>query len=264
LGTPFSLFTNGTTPRGLFADAYQPRTPVTGAASAVDTSSATLSGSVNPDGASVNTSFQFGTTTAYGDSTAPQKTGPDNAVDQFSAQLTGLPAGTTIHYRAVATSDFGTFVGADQTLTTTTASPPPPPPPAPPGQGRASVGHAHVSGNTARVPVTCTGAIGATCQLVLRLTVTEQLRGRKLIAFTAGKQRTRRQVLVVGTTTLTLNAGTAHTISISLNRAGRTLLAAHRHLKATLRVSQATPGRPLKTVSTQTVVFTARHHRLFH
>ena len=63
-------------------------------------------------------SFQFGTTTAYGQSTEAQTTAPNNAATPFTAQLTGLPAGTTIHYRAVAVSDFGTFVGADQTLTT--------------------------------------------------------------------------------------------------------------------------------------------------
>ena len=67
-------------------------------------------------------SFQFGTTTAYGQTTAPQKTGPDNAADSFSALLTGLAPGTTIHYRAVATSDFGTFLGADQQFTTATQS----------------------------------------------------------------------------------------------------------------------------------------------
>jgi len=50
-GTPFFLFTNGTSPRSLFADAYQPDTPVTGAASAISTSGATMSGSVNPEGA---------------------------------------------------------------------------------------------------------------------------------------------------------------------------------------------------------------------
>ena len=118
VGTPFFLFTNGTSPRGLFADAYQPETPMTRAASAITSSSATVSGKVNPDGASVKVSFQFGTTTAYGQVTPDQKTGPDNTVDRFSAQLTALPAGTTIHYRAVAKSDFGTVLGADRTLKT--------------------------------------------------------------------------------------------------------------------------------------------------
>ncbi len=121
-GTPFFLSTNGTSPRSLFADAYAPDTPVTGAATAVTTSSATLSGSVNPEGAGVAVSFQFGTTTAYGQSTAAQKLGPDNAVDGFTAALAGLPPATLIHYRAVAISDFGTFAGADQTLTTADAA----------------------------------------------------------------------------------------------------------------------------------------------
>jgi hypothetical protein len=55
---------------------------------------------------------------------AVQTLAPANAPTPFTAQLTVLPAGTTIHYRAVAMSDFGTFVGADQSLT---MSPTPPP-----------------------------------------------------------------------------------------------------------------------------------------
>ena len=77
VGTPFFLFTNGTSPLNLFADAYQPDTPATGGASDITTSSATVSGSVTTNGAAVNVSFQFGTTTAYGGTTAAQKTAPD-------------------------------------------------------------------------------------------------------------------------------------------------------------------------------------------
>src|SRR6202042_155795 len=66
VGTPFLLFTNGTSPLSLFADAYQSTTPATGAATGVTGSSATLTGSVDPNGAAVDVSFQFGTTTAYG------------------------------------------------------------------------------------------------------------------------------------------------------------------------------------------------------
>jgi hypothetical protein len=118
LGTPFLLYTNGTSPRGLFAGAYRPGTPTTGAASAITTSSATVVGSVNPVGASTKVFFQFGTTTAYGSTTSAQKTGPDDAPDTFAAFISGLPSGTTIHYRAVAQTDFGTFNGGDQTFTT--------------------------------------------------------------------------------------------------------------------------------------------------
>jgi hypothetical protein len=229
----------------------------------VNTDSATLNGSVNPDGASVSTSFQFGPTTAYGQTTTLRKTGPDDAIDQFSAQLAGLPAGTAIHYRAVVMSDFGTFVGADRTLTT--ASPPPPPPPPPPGGGRASVGHAHVSGSTASVPTSCTGPSGATCRLDYRLTVTERLKGSRPIAITARTHtRARDEVLVVGTANATVATGASRTVSVALNRAGRKLLAARRHLKATLRALQETSGQALEIVSTQVLTFGAAHRRPSH
>src|SRR6202042_2590788 len=106
IGTPFFLFSNGTSPVSLFANAYQPDAPVTGAASGVGLTTATVSGSVNPEGARASVAFQFGTTTAYGQTTPAQTTGPDNAADAFSAALSSLPVGTTIHYRAVASSDF--------------------------------------------------------------------------------------------------------------------------------------------------------------
>ena len=73
-------------------------------------------------------SFQFGTTTAYGQTTASQTTGPAGSATAFAEQLSGLPAGTTIHYRAVASTDFGTFTGADRTFTTTAAEPESTPP----------------------------------------------------------------------------------------------------------------------------------------
>ena len=251
VGTPFFLFTNGTSPLSLFADAYQPDTPVTGAASGVGQTTATISGSVNPEGAPATVAFQFGTTTAYGQSTTPQTTGADNAADALSAALSGLPAGTTIHYRAVATSDFGTQVGADQTLTT--QSPPPPVP------GKASAGHARVSGNTVSVPVTCKG--DTSCTVSLRLTVTETHRGHKLIAVSARKAKVTHKTVVLGIATATVKAGRTATVRISLSRTGRNLVAARHKVTAKLTVTQRIAGRN-RTLSTQKVTFKApKHHR---
>jgi hypothetical protein len=246
LGTPFFLFTNGTSPLSLFADAYQPDVPVTGTASAVGQTTATISGSVNPEGARTSVSFQFGTTTAYGQTTAAQTTGPDNSADAFSAALTGLPAGTPIHYRAVATSDFGTQVGSDQTLTTQATHVHP---------GKASAGHARVSGNTVSVPISCKG--DTSCRVSLKLTVTETLRGHKLIAVSARKAKVTHKTVVLGTASATIKAGRTTTVRISLNRSGRRLLSARHKLTAKLTVTQ---GR--RTVSTQKVTFKApKHHR---
>jgi hypothetical protein len=249
LGTPFFLFTNGTSPLSLFADAYQPDAPVTGGASGVGQSTATVSGSVNPEGARASVSFQFGTTTAYGQSTAAQLTGPDNAADTFSAALTGLPAGTVIHYRAVATSDFGTQVGADQTLST--QSPPVIP-------GRASVRHAKVKGTIVSVPISCKG--DTSCKVSLKLTVTETLKGHKVIAVSARKAKVTHKTLVLGTASATIRAGRTATVKIGLNRTGRHLLAARHRLTAKLTVTQRVNGRN-RTISAQKVTFKASKPR---
>jgi hypothetical protein len=207
----------------------------------------------------VRASFQFGTTTAYGLSTAPQTLAPSDSGSLFSAQLTGLPAGTTIHYRAVVTSDFGTFVGADRTLRT--ASNPPPPP----VNGRASAAHAKVSGNAASVRVSCQGQSPASCRLTLTLSVNETLRGHNLLAVTARKppRKVHKQV-IVGSADVTLQAGQSRTVQVSLNRAGRQLLAHHHPLRTTLGVTQTLANGHTVKVSTQTVVFKGAKHRHAH
>jgi len=101
--------------------------------------------------------------------------------------------------------------------------------------------------------------------VVLRLTVTEKLRGRKLIALGARKRmRIHRKVLVVGSTTVTLSAGQTRTVKVTLNRAGRKLLAAAHHVTVTLHVLQVLSGDQILTVSTRTLAFKASHHRHTH
>jgi hypothetical protein len=158
----------------------------------------------------------------------------------------------------VAASDFGTLLGADQTLTTAT-------PPPPPGPGHTSVGKAKVSGTTASVRVSCTGAAGATCKLTFRMTVTEKLRGHKIIAITARKRpKTRKVVVTVGSARgLTLRAGHSKVVKISLNRLGKRLLAQRHTLKATLHVTQNLGKRRSRTLS-QTVTFKAPKHKKHH
>jgi hypothetical protein len=125
-GTPFFLFADGAAgSQHLFAQAYAPSDIATGPASAVTTSSGTVAGTVNPGGARVKVHFEFGPTTAYGSSTPDQVLGVASSATAFTAALTALPAGTTIHYRAVASSDFTTIKGADQTLTTAPGATPP-------------------------------------------------------------------------------------------------------------------------------------------
>lgn len=123
--------TNLATARGL---AGQPSVPVptttTAAASSVGSSTATLNGTVNPNGASTTIFFQYGTTTAYGAQTANQVfTG--NSVQNVTANVGGLAGGTTYHYRLVAKNAGGTTTGSDVTFTTASGTPTPTPTPTP-------------------------------------------------------------------------------------------------------------------------------------
>lgn len=102
-------------------------TAITGAAGNVTSSSATVSGTVNPGGQSTTYSFHYGATTAYGSQTSAQSAGQDATNHAVSATLTGLKPATTYHYRVSATNASGITVGTDKSFTT--APPPPPPPP---------------------------------------------------------------------------------------------------------------------------------------
>jgi hypothetical protein len=102
----------------------------TGPASGLTASSAEVSATINPNGQATTYAFQFGTTTGYGSQTSVRSAGSDSTSHAVSATITGLRAGTTYHYRAIATNASSTTVGADAVFTT--AGLPPPPPPKPP------------------------------------------------------------------------------------------------------------------------------------
>ncbi len=100
-------------------------TVATGAASALTNTTATIAGTVNPQGSATSYSFQYGLTTNYGQNTATQSAGDGTAAINVNANLTGLNQGSTYHFRVIATNPSGTVVGADQTLATTGTPPPP-------------------------------------------------------------------------------------------------------------------------------------------
>ena len=101
-----------------------PPVVTTNAASLIASFSATLNGSVDPHGLPTTVYFQYGTTTNYGLTTAPQsKTG--NIYQNVTANISGLTASTTYHFRMVATNSAGTRYGSDRTFRTLSATGPP-------------------------------------------------------------------------------------------------------------------------------------------
>jgi FG-GAP repeat len=78
---------------------------------------AVLTGTVSA-GASSTAHFQYGTTTAYGSSTASQGVGSGGTATTLAAAINDLALATTYHFRIVAENSGGVSVGADQTFTT--------------------------------------------------------------------------------------------------------------------------------------------------
>lgn len=90
----------------------------TGGPSSITQSSATVSGTVNPNGRSNTYSFQYGTTTSYGSTTASQVAGSGATTVNVSVNLSSLTAGATYHYRLYASSASGIAYGSDRTFMT--------------------------------------------------------------------------------------------------------------------------------------------------
>jgi sugar lactone lactonase YvrE len=89
----------------------------TNPATNVATSSATLHGLLDPHGLTTTVYFQWGTTTSYGHAIDPQlRTG--NTYQSVSANIPGLSASTTYHFRIVASNSAGTRFGSDRTFIT--------------------------------------------------------------------------------------------------------------------------------------------------
>jgi phosphodiesterase/alkaline phosphatase D-like protein len=94
-----------------------PPVVITNPATNVASSSATLNGIVDPHGFSTTVRFQYGRTTSYGSTTASHtKTG--NTYQSVGANISGLVASTTYHFRIVGTNSGGTRYGGDRTFTT--------------------------------------------------------------------------------------------------------------------------------------------------
>jgi hypothetical protein len=103
-----------------------PPVAITNPATLIANFSATLNGSVDPHGLPTTVHFEYGTTTSYGHTTANQsKSG--NTYQNVIANISGLTASTTYHFRTVATNSSGIRYGGDRTFTTLSATGPPVP-----------------------------------------------------------------------------------------------------------------------------------------
>jgi hypothetical protein len=84
----------------------------------VTSTSATLTGSVNPNGSTTTCDFEYGRTKGYGTTTPAKHVGSGTKTVQVSATISGRKPKTTYHYRLVCTNLGGRGTGGDRSFKT--------------------------------------------------------------------------------------------------------------------------------------------------
>ncbi len=79
------------------------------------------------------------------------------------------------------------------------------------------------TGSGVRDTVSCTAAAGQTCRITQTLTTEETTKGGKPVAVSAAARK-KRKMVIVGSKTVTVPAGSSATVTIKLNSSGRRLL----------------------------------------
>ncbi len=120
--TPTSGWATETRPAAIVA---RPPVVSTGGSSGISTSTATVSGTADPENSPTTYYFEYGTSTTYGSKMPGTGAGLGygGSSTPVSQSLNGLSEGTTYHYRLVATSPEGTTAGEDKTFETTAVGP---------------------------------------------------------------------------------------------------------------------------------------------
>ncbi len=77
-----------------------------------------LNGTINPNGDNTTYSFEYGTTTSYGNTTSNTQELTGSSDVDVSENIVGLMPNSLYHYRLTATNSGGTTNGGDVTFTT--------------------------------------------------------------------------------------------------------------------------------------------------
>jgi hypothetical protein len=215
-------------------------------ASAVTHSSATLNGSVNPDGAGVTAcTFEYGTSLPSG-KTAPCSPAPGKGQSAVavSAALAALSANTKYEVKLTATNENGTREATTAFTTAEESIAPPPPSTGGGGGGGGGVLGAKSVSPTVTIagsPASVTGSGAFTLKLTCAsgatiCTGTITLKTAKAVIASVGhaaKKKKKAAILTLATASFTLAGGQLKSLTLHLSSLARALLA-HSHVLSAL------------------------------
>ncbi len=193
---------------------FAPPGAITGAASHLSATGATVTAVIIPNARTTTWHIEFGSTKRYGERTPSRTLAGVLKPVVVSSALTGLRRHATVHYRVVATNGDGTSRGADRTLTTT-------------GFGGVSVVNLKLTssaGGVVPVIVACPPGTAGPCKGTLTMSTT--------VATKHGKAK----AVALAHASFKVGAGSHKMVHLKLGSKGRSLLhaAGSRGLAVTL------------------------------
>lgn len=200
---------------------------VTGSAAAVTQTSATLGGTVNPNGAAVTgCTLEYGPTSAYGASApcSPEPGSGEGAVP-VSASVTGLAPGTVYHFRVHAENASAVGAGEDESFQTLSA----------PVTVVSAVPDAELAGTVLTASPSGLIAAKVSCPAAESRGCTGTITLRTTSAVRVGKAKA--AVLTLTTGAFRLSGGGSTVVSLRLSAKARTLLARSHTLRVLAIVS---------------------------
>lgn len=191
---------------------------------------APVNGTIRAYDRPVTLEWEYGTTSAYGQHTAPVSWPAATTGGPFGigGMLTGLAPQTSYHYRLDVTSDLGTFTGDDGSFTTT------PEAPVLVNSGASIL----IGGGNSFLGVNCTGEADNSCIGSVRISVMQTIRHkqRSVLMGTGRFSFSTGPITGPGAVTAEI-VKNGQQVPISLTPAARTILAKTSHLWATATLS---------------------------
>lgn len=217
-----------------------PPAALTGAASGLAQTAATVAGTVTPTAEAASGRVEYGPTTAYGKASAVQAVGAAGP-QAVTVALAGLTPGTTYHYRVVGVSPSGETAGADRTFATLAADPP-----------KVTISSAPIAvgaSGVAKVEVACpaTAVDGCRGKVVLRLATAPRGRSAQVLAVAT---RCARGCRTLGQAKYVASRGKTRRVSVRMSRSGKRLVRTKKALWTKVSVTTRAGGETKTTSRT--------------